>query len=78
LAQNSKVSNFDFTEKCQFAGKTDQNSVFHGHETHIPDRVQITVPYKSFYEFENFQILAQNSKGLTLDLTKKTPVCGKN
>jgi hypothetical protein len=39
LAQNSKVSNFDFTEKRQFAGKTDQNSIFHGHETHIPDRV---------------------------------------
>jgi hypothetical protein len=36
---------------CQFAAKTDRNSVFLGRDTHIVNRLSITVPYFNFYGF---------------------------
>jgi hypothetical protein len=37
LAQNPKVLDFGFSEKRQFAAKTDRNSVFLNCEAYIPD-----------------------------------------
>jgi hypothetical protein len=51
LAKNSKVSTFDFTKKCQFVTKTDQNSVFIGREAPILDRSYIMIMYFKFYGF---------------------------
>ncbi len=51
LAKNSKVLTFDFTEKCQFVKKTDQNSVFFYRDPHISDRLYLMVPYMGFCEF---------------------------
>jgi hypothetical protein len=56
----SKISNFgsdpkglafNFTEKRQFASKTDENFIFLGHEAHILDRLHIMVLYIRFYMF---------------------------
>jgi hypothetical protein len=50
-AQNPKGLAFGFIEKRQFAAKTNRNSVFLGCKAHISDRLHITVPYISFFEF---------------------------
>jgi hypothetical protein len=71
LGQNSKVLAFGSTEKCQFLTKTDQNSVFIGHDAHILDRLYIMVLYLKFYSFRKFQILAQNSTVLAFGFTEK-------
>jgi hypothetical protein len=62
LAQNPKGLAHSLTEKLQFAAKIDRNSVFLGRKAQILNRLQIIVPYISFYEFKIFQILAQNAK----------------
>jgi hypothetical protein len=51
LTQNSYVNAYGFSKNCQFAVKTDQNSVFLGHDPHTPDQLYIVVPYISFYRF---------------------------
>jgi hypothetical protein len=51
LDQNPKVLSFGFTEKHDFAAKTDWNSVFLGHKSQILDRLHVMVMHISFYEF---------------------------
>jgi hypothetical protein len=75
LAQNPKGLAHSLTEKLQFAAKIDRNSVFLGRKAQILNRLQIIVPYISFYEFKKFQILAQNAK---VQFYRKTSVYGKN
>jgi predicted ferric reductase len=51
LTQNTKRPFFDFTEKREFATKTDRNSVFFCGDPQILDQLSITVPYMSFHWF---------------------------
>jgi hypothetical protein len=71
LAKNPKGLAFGFPEKFQFAAKTDLNSVFLGHKTHILDRLHIMVPYISFHKFFKIHISAENRKGLAFGFTEK-------
>jgi hypothetical protein len=50
-AQITKGLEFGFTEKRQFAQKTDQNSVFHNCKAEIPNWLHIMVMYISFCGF---------------------------
>jgi hypothetical protein len=55
LAQNPKRLAFSFTEKLQFAAKTDQYSVFLGRKAPIHDRIRITVCITIFMGFSFFK-----------------------
>jgi hypothetical protein len=59
LAQNPNMLAFDFYRKYQFMTKTDQNSIFYGHESHIPCRLHIVVMHINFYGLKKNQISAQ-------------------
>jgi hypothetical protein len=47
LSQNPNVLVFGFTVKHQFVAKIERNSIFLGHEVHIPDHLYIMVMYRS-------------------------------
>jgi hypothetical protein len=51
FARNPKVLAYGFTENCQFGAKTDRNSVFHGQDPRIVNRLSVMVPYFNFYGF---------------------------
>jgi hypothetical protein len=51
FAQNPKVLAYGFTENGQFEAKTDQNSIFLGHDPRIANRLSIKVSYFNFYGF---------------------------
>jgi hypothetical protein len=68
---------FGFTEKRQFAAKTDRNSVFLDRKADILDRLHIVIPFVSFYSFKKIQILAQNPKGLGFSFTEKWQFAAK-
>jgi hypothetical protein len=52
FGSNLKVLAFGFTEKRQFAAKTDRNSVFLGRKADIIDRLHIVIPFVSFYSLK--------------------------
>jgi hypothetical protein len=78
FAQNPWVLANGFTENCQFGAKTDRNSVFLGHDTHIVNRLSITVPYFIFYGFWKISHFCSKSMGVSLRVYRKLPVWGKN
>jgi hypothetical protein len=51
FAQNQYVLGYDSSENRQFGALTDRNLVFLGRDSHIADRLYITVPYNNFYRF---------------------------
>jgi hypothetical protein len=57
---------YGFTENHQFAAKTDRNSVFHGCDPRIMDRLHVMVTDISFDGFQKF-------KGLSLQLQVMIP-----
>jgi hypothetical protein len=75
--QNAKVLAFDFTEKRQCAAKTDQNSIFLGHEANILDRLYLMVHYTSFTYFKKIQISTQKAMVLTFGFTEKHQFAAK-
>jgi hypothetical protein len=78
LSQKPKGLASGFTEKRQFAAKTDINSIFLGCQAQILDRSHIMDLYISFMGFKKNQISAQNTKVLAFGFTEKTPACVKN
>jgi hypothetical protein len=78
FAQNPWVLANGFTENCQFEAKTDRNSVFLGHDTHIVNRLSITVPYFIFHGFWKISHFCSKSVGVSLRVYRKLPVWGKN
>jgi hypothetical protein len=78
LAQNSKVLPFGFTEKHQFATKTDWNSIFFGCDSHILDRLYIIAMYRSFYVFQKNLNFGSKSKDVGLRYYRKMSICDKN
>jgi hypothetical protein len=61
---------FDFYRKYQFMTKTDQNSIFYGHESHIPCRLHIVVMHINFYGLKKKSNFGSNPKVLALSLQK--------
>jgi hypothetical protein len=59
-----------FTKNRQFWAKTEQNSVFLGHDTHIADKLYITVSYMIFYGFSKNSNFRSKSIGNAYDFTK--------
>jgi hypothetical protein len=69
---------YDFTQNRQFWAKTEQNSVFLGRDTHIVDRLYITVSYIIFYVIWKNSNFCSKSMSVSLRFYQKSPVCGKN
>jgi hypothetical protein len=67
-----------FTKNRQFWAKTEQNSVFLGHDTHIADKLYITVSYMIFYGFSKNSNFRSKSIGVSLRFYKKSTVLDKN
>jgi hypothetical protein len=75
------LKNFTFLleiQGCQFGAKTDRNSVFLGRDTHIVNRLPITVPYFNFYGFWKISHFCSKSMGVSLRVYRKLLVWGKN
>jgi hypothetical protein len=71
FAQNALVLVCGFTENNKFGAKTDKNSVFLGRDTHIADRLSITVLYMNFYRLKFFEFWSV-SIGVTYGFTEIT------
>jgi hypothetical protein len=79
LTQNLMGLAFGFTEKCLFAMKIGQKSIFHSHQAHILSQLDIIVLYTIFLRFKKkYRVSAQNPKGLAFGFTEKTYVPDKN
>jgi hypothetical protein len=76
FAQNPYVA-YDFTENRQFGAKIDRNSVFHGRDPYITNRLYITVPYMSFYRFWENLNFRSKSISVSLRYYQKSPVWGQ-
>jgi hypothetical protein len=61
---------YGFTENCQFAAKTDRNSVFCGCDPHFLDRIYLMSRYMSFYRFSKNQNFSQNPYVLAYGFTE--------
>jgi hypothetical protein len=57
---------YGFTENGQLPAKTDRNSVFHGPNPHILDRIYLMVSYMSFYGFSKNSNFRSKSIGVSL------------
>jgi hypothetical protein len=77
FARNPWVLAYVFTENCQFAAKTDQNSVFLGHEPSYSESVIYNAPVFQFLRvLKNFTFCSK-SKGVSLRFYRKLPVWGQ-
>jgi hypothetical protein len=65
FARNPWVLAYGFTKNWQFRAKTDQNTVFLGHDSSIASQLSITVPYFNFYGFWKFSHFCSKSNGVT-------------
>jgi hypothetical protein len=61
---------YGFTENCQFGAKTDRNTVFHGRDPRIANRLSIKVLFSIFTGFEKIHIFAQNPNVLAYGFTE--------
>jgi hypothetical protein len=70
FARNPKVLAYGFTKNCQFGAKTDRNSVFHGRDPRIANRLSITVPYFNFYGIWKIPHFCSKSKGVAYGISE--------
>jgi hypothetical protein len=68
---------FDFYRKYQFMTKTDQNSIFYGHESRIPCRLHIVVMHINFYGLKKIKFRLK-SEGVSIEFTEKCKFAAKS